>query len=757
MIKKAVRSSMLVVILIITLFVIGIKGTTATYAAVATMNSLNWKGLVATWEKVPNAMCYDVIVYYSKDGKTINKTGIPCEVYGSTNYFDDEFFQVNKSGYYKFTVEALDSNNKVLARGETSFKKINVYEVVINMTTLDVDGIPSTEQGGYYRIEDYYYGGYDSKTTVRTDAELGVTISAENHFDVKSVKINGVETQDTSFILNESKKYVIDAVFQRIDEVTVNLELGEKHTEFAEDVYRNRRYSDFLIEDHVYDPDLENFVTVSNFTLNGTTLTYTVPANTKIGDVVRDIGYLYPSQRVILDEGEFTYHGGGGYGFVGLEPVSTYDSERELLKDIDDHANDTITDGQTFYVTWKKPLESVDVEIESPKCGTEVSVDENKWGVLSPGVKPEVSCSGNASSNIAYWTNDAVTQWRYMFNYRDLFSGTFKGDEDYYAIVSINPDWGYFFYEGYTEVTINGEEPDFCKSPECYTGDVGIYVTAEHAYDENWVTEKKPTCSSMGMEADYCTGNCGQKETQEIDIDPDAHDWGEWKVTKKATALSAGEKQRVCKHDSSHVEKATVAKLPVSGTLIAQMTSKGSKAMNLSWTKVNNADGYDIFFARCNHSGKNIACKRVKSIKGNKTFKWSKTGLNKNTSYKAYVKAYVMKNGKKSYVRTSPLIHAYTSGGDKKYTNPKSVSVKKASVSLKKGRTYSIKVTVAKLKNNKKLISSSHAPKLRYISSNPGIATVNKAGKITAKKTGSCTVYAYAANGVRKTVKVTVN
>ena len=66
------------------------------------------------------------------------------------------------------------------------------------------------------------------------------------------------------------------------------------------------------------------------------------------------------------------------------------------------------------------------------------------------------------------------------------------------------------------------------------------------------------------------------------------------------------------------------------------------------------------------------------------------------------------------------------------------------------------RVTGVELKNNKKLIATSHAPKLRYLSSNTGIATVNKAGKITAKKAGICTVYAYAANGVSKAVNVTV-
>ena len=120
------------------------------------------------------------------------------------------------------------------------------------------------------------------------------------------------------------------------------------------------------------------------------------------------------------------------------------------------------------------------------------------------------------------------------------------------------------------------------------------------------------------------------------------------------------------------------------------------------------------------------------------------------------MKAYVMKDGKKTYVKTSPMVHAYTSGGTKKCTNAKKVTVKKAAVSLKVGKTYKIKASVKKLKKNKKLMPKGHAPKLRYLSSNTKIATVSSSGKIKAKAKGKCYIYVYAHNGVSKKVKVTV-
>ena len=46
--------------------------------------------------------------------------------------------------------------------------------------------------------------------------------------------------------------------------------------------------------------------------------------------------------------------------------------------------------------------------------------------------------------------------------------------------------------------------------------------------------------------------------------------------------------------------------------------------------------------------------------------------------------------------------------------------------------------------------------KIKYESSDTGIATVTAKGKIQAVKEGKCYVYAYAQNGIMARVKVTV-
>ena len=182
-------------------------------------------------------------------------------------------------------------------------------------------------------------------------------------------------------------------------------------------------------------------------------------------------------------------------------------------------------------------------------------------------------------------------------------------------------------------------------------------------------------------------------------------------MTKKATIKSEGEKQRVCKHDSSHIQKKTIPVKKVTTPIIATMKARGKTKVTISWTK---------------------------------------------TAYKGYVKAYVYINGKKTYVRTSPLVHVYTSQGNKKYTNPAGISVAKEEVTLKEGKTSQIKATLKKADSSKLLMTDNHTTELRYVSTDKKVATVSADGKITAKSKGSCKVYVISINGVKKAVKVTV-
>ncbi len=190
--------------------------------------------------------------------------------------------------------------------------------------------------------------------------------------------------------------------------------------------------------------------------------------------------------------------------------------------------------------------------------------------------------------------------------------------------------------------------------------------------------------------------------------------------------------------------------------LLAKIKARGNRGLAISWNEVAGADGYDVMLSRCNHDGKVLYPKKVATVKAGSTLSWKKAGFRAGTAYKARVRAYVIVGTKKVYVKTSSLVHAYTSGSTRYCTNAKGVSVNRTSISLAKGRTFQLKARVVKLDKRKELMSEAHAATLRYLSTNASVASVNGEGKIRGVGRGACYVYAYAHNGVYKKVKVSV-
>ena len=374
-------------------------------------------------------------------------------------------------------------------------------------------------------------------------------------------------------------------------------------------------------------------------------------------------------------------------------------------------------------------VERVDITLDPVKCGTEVTLDEAPDVTQTPMPTAKVTSKGaDLAKNLEFHYGSEVrllfvnkkNPYPYDALIEDMFQGKISSDSEVWVKIPIfwepdyefdegdwveDTDYGNWFYETNTKAYVNGKETKIYWPSGCPYVIVKLDTTKlEHDWDAGKVSGDTKT---------YTCKSCGATKTEKV----------------PSTASSP---------------------------LFATMSSKGAKAMNFSWNKVAGAAGYEVYLSKCNHAGNKYTPKKVKTVKGNKTAKCTVKGLKKGIPYKGYVRAYKMVNGKKTYIGKSLTVHAFTNGGSKKYTNPKSVSVKKASVSLKAGKTYSIKASVKKLKARKALINTSHAPKLRYVSSNPKVATVSGSGKITAKSAGKCNVYAIAINGARKAVKVTV-
>ena len=191
------------------------------------------------------------------------------------------------------------------------------------------------------------------------------------------------------------------------------------------------------------------------------------------------------------------------------------------------------------------------------------------------------------------------------------------------------------------------------------------------------------------------------------------------------------------KDDTKDVKGATFTLLQ------ARAVPKSNTSVKLSWNKVPGTSKYIIYGNRCGKNRKYEKLKTVKKSKSSVTWK----GLKKGTYYKYIVVAVKGKN----VLATSKTVHVATNGGTGKKGNAVSVTLSRSSLTLKAGKSKTVKASV----KAGKLAISTHR-KVAWESDNINVAKVNSKGKITAVGKGTCYVYAYAQNGVFAKVMITV-
>ena len=216
------------------------------------------------------------------------------------------------------------------------------------------------------------------------------------------------------------------------------------------------------------------------------------------------------------------------------------------------------------------------------------------------------------------------------------------------------------------------------------------------------------------------------------------------KVFPEAENITVEEKQQA-------IENANTDKDDAKGSSFKFLQLKGvpkkKNAIKLTWKQVKQADGYIIYGSKCG-----TKMKYITTVKGSgkKTFTIKK--LKKGTYYKYMVVAYKTTPSGDKVLTSSKSVHVATDGSKK--GNPLKLTVKKSKLKVKKGKTVKIK---AAIKNPKGKKVSTHIAKVRYESSDPSIATVDKKGKVKGLVKGkTATIYVYSQNGLCKTVKITV-
>lgn len=196
-------------------------------------------------------------------------------------------------------------------------------------------------------------------------------------------------------------------------------------------------------------------------------------------------------------------------------------------------------------------------------------------------------------------------------------------------------------------------------------------------------------------------------------------------------------------------KKASMQIIVTEPVVLPQGKALQGRKVKLTWNKVENADGYEVYGAVCNGN-----MKLQKVVKGKKLTlsKVSRKKLDKNKDYKFRIKAYRMIDGRKVYLTTSEDIHVKMTENSR-YANADAVKVSKKKKTLSAGKTWRPKVTV---KMTGKAKQMRHVQPVRFLSSDDTIASVTRTGKITARTKGTCFIYACAINGKTAKIKITV-
>jgi polyisoprenoid-binding protein YceI len=277
------------------------------------------------------------------------------------------------------------------------------------------------------------------------------------------------------------------------------------------------------------------------------------------------------------------------------------------------------------------------------------------------------------------------------------------------------------------------------------------------------VPAKAATCTTDGNTEYYTCSKCSDlfadaDATKKIDkaatvVKAEGHKWGDWVVdesgkTRSHVCTVCGEKEQEA-YDGS---KANALALNA-GLKVDQV----GKKIKLAWGKVDDADGYMLYWTYCGTKFSNRNRKTVKSpsITTYTIKKVNGKKLNLKKNFKLYVVAYKNVDGKKQTIGKTVTAHI-VGRKNTDYTNVKEVKVSKKTMTVSVNKTEKIKAKTVLVDKSKKQLTDEHAKEFRYATTDENVATVNAKGVVTGKSKGTCTVYVYARNGYAQAITVTV-
>ena len=240
------------------------------------------------------------------------------------------------------------------------------------------------------------------------------------------------------------------------DDITIKLEAGTKHTELAGKLADSP----------------ETWLTgsfgeqVKNVEKSGSAIVITLEdAGYTVGGIINNLDRalhqalpLYSNEGALhseyfFDSGEETWCPGqdwSGMGAlaVGLKQKKDYRDSSEFSREVENNRTKKLTAGQTFYILWDRPIESMAFTIERPNCGEKVTLETNGQGDVIPDNCPAVTCpehinlytyghSLEDNVDLTYWATDFTIGYNTI---RNPFEGTLQGGNKYIAAAYVGAD-----------------------------------------------------------------------------------------------------------------------------------------------------------------------------------------------------------------------------------------------------------------------------------------------------------------------------
>ena len=244
-------------------------------------------------------------------------------------------------------------------------------------------------------------------------------------------------------------------------------------------------------------------------------------------------------------------------------------------------------------------------------------------------------------------------------------------------------------------------------------------IPVAHSWDSGKVT-KASTCKEKGVKTYTCT-RCGATKTEDIALS--AHSYGAWTLTKAPTVFAKGSQRRICSVCNSAETKSVKKATPVLTLNTKKLTLSAGASYKLAVTSKGAGDSVKSWKS---------SNKKVATVGSAGKVKAKTPGTAKITV--------TLKSGKSATVKVTVKKVATTSIIVK--TKGAKLSGKKVTVKARKSFRLVAKVT-----------PSNSSDKVTFSSSKKSVATVTGNGKVTARKKGTAKITVKAG---KKKVKITV-